>query len=63
MRNLSLHALSVVDVSTSGGSLSRVAINTDNGTTFAVTEHVNGDADIEFEIWKLGEEPIVSPTV
>jgi hypothetical protein len=54
MRNLALHDLTVTSIPTSGGAIRDVALNLDDGTIYAVTEQINGDADIEWEIWRLG---------
>jgi hypothetical protein len=60
MRNLALLDLAIIALPSSRGTIVDVAFNLDDGSQFVITENVNGDTDVDWEIWRLESEQNVS---
>ena len=61
MRNLSLTAELVTDISDS--TVSRTAFDLDENVLYASSESYNADGDAEVKIWKLSDTNEVGPSM
>jgi hypothetical protein len=53
MRNLALLDLTITPVPSSRGTITDVVFNLDDGSRFAISESMNGDADVAWQVWKF----------